>query len=603
MSSQIQRYGLQWDAGSDDLQIEFAMIRQGGQWKGRNGQTYGLGLFAHYKRAMTLLWPEDDWHRWADLALKEILANQITVLMGPGDSNKTYSAAKFSILDYWIYPDDTCTLVSSTDVRGLELRVWGTIKDLFNRGKERYQYLDGIVLESLHAITTDDIENETARVLKKGIIGIPCLAGGKFVGLGKYVGIKQKRVRLIADEAQLMGGSFLDAISNLMGNVDFKCVIMGNPLDPLDPLGRAAEPLDGWEKMVEPEKTAVWKTRFQNGVCVNFVGTDSPNFDYPRDQPPRYNYMISWRKIDAVASFWGVDSLQYYSQCKGVLKAGLLAHRVITRELCKAHGADLPVIWSGTPRTKIYAIDAAYKGEGGDRCVGIPIEFGEDIDGKQKMLVYPYEIIPVSLRLELEAEDQIAHYVEKRCMELKISSTHVFYDSTGRGTLGSAFARVFGKKPPVPVEFGGRATQRPVRHDLFVVEGPPERPIKRLKRCDEHYSKFVTELWFSVRYVIECDQMHGLQKDVMDEGCIREYGLAAGNKIELETKEDTKERMGRSPDLFDALATGVEGARRLGFKIGRLGAVLIEGSDGLKFLDELRRKQDKLLKSKQLTHN
>lgn len=570
---------------------------------GKNGQVLGLGLFEHYKRAMMLLWPEDDWHRWADLALKEILANQITVLMGPGDSNKTYSAAKFSMLDYWVYPDTTCTLVSSTDVRGLELRVWGTIKDLFNRGRSRYPYLDGIVLESLHAITTDDLEDNEARVLKKGIIGIPCLAGGKFVGLGKYVGIKQRRVRLIADEAQLMGATFLDAISNLMGNVDFKCVIMGNPLDPLDPLGRAAEPLEGWEKMIEPDKTCVWKTRFQNGVCVNFVGTDSPNFDYPREEGIRYPYMISWRKIDAVAAFWGIDSLQYYSQCKGVLKAGLLAHRVITRELCRSHGAHTPVIWAGSARTKLYAIDAAYKGEGGDRCVGIPIEFGEAIDGKQIILCHPYELIPVSLRLSAEAEDQIAEYVFNRCGDLRIQPQHVFYDSTGRGTLGSAFARKFGKTPPVPVEFGGSPTKRPVRHDLFVIEGTSDRPEKRLKRCDEHYSKFVTELWFSVRYVIECDQMHGLQDEVMNEGCIREYGVTKGNKIELETKEDTKERMGRSPDLFDALATGVEGARRLGFKIQRLGAEIIESRDPMKFLDDLRRKQDKLLKSKRLTYN
>lgn len=63
----------------------------------------------------------------------------------------------------------------------------------------------------------------------------------------------------------------------------------------------------------------------------------------------------------------------------------------------------------------------------------------------------------------------------------------------------------------------------------------------------------------------------------MAEGCARIYNITGGNKIEVEPKsdpkkkEDLKRRLGKSPDLFDYLAVGVEGARRLGFTIGRLG--------------------------------
>lgn len=606
--SSFNRYGLSWPEGTDDLDIELSMIRQGGSWIGKRGQTIGLGLFEHHKRAQRMLWPEDDWHRWAELALRELTANTITVLIGPGDSNKTYSASKWGMVEYWASPDDTLVLVSSTDVRGLELRVWGSMKDLFNRAIERFPWLPGQALESLHCIATDELDDDSgrARVLKKGIICIPCLQSGKFVGLGKYVGVKQKRLRQIADEVQLMGISFLDALPNYLGK-DYQGAFLGNPIDPLDPLGKIAEPIEGWASQKEPEKTTVWDTRMNLGSaqcigrCVNFVGTDSPNFDFPQDQPIKYPYMINRRKIETVKAFWGEDSLQYYSQCKGVMKSGLLAHRVITRDLCKAHNASAPLIWGGNTITRVYAIDAAYRGEGGDRCVGGSIEFGIDIDGIEKLRVNPPKIIPVSLRLEKEAEDQIAEYVQKDCEKDNIPPGHIFYDSTGRGTLGSAFARIFGTSPPIPVEFGGRATQRPVRHDLYIIEGPPERPVKRLKRCDEHYSKFVTELWFSVRYVIECDQMHELPEDVMQEGCMREYGIAAGNKIELETKDDTKERMGRSPDLFDWLATAVEGARRLGFKIRRLGADQVERSDNMKWMKEKRNRIVKLYTSKQLT--
>lgn len=601
-SKQFERYGLNWTEGTDAFQIESFMIRKGGRWTGKSGQTIGRGLAFHYGQLWRALWPDDDVHRWSELAVENIVNNPICVLMGPGDSNKTYSAAKYILSDYWVFPDDTCSLVSSTDIRGLELRVWGTIKDLFNRGRDLFPYLAGHCLESIHAITTDEIDDEEARVLKKGIICIPCLQGGKFVGLGKYVGIKQRRVRLAADECQLMGPSFLNSLSNLSGNPDFKGVFMGNPLDMLDPLGQIAEPEGGWDESKEPEKTTVWKTRFPGGVCVNFVGTDSPNFDYPQDQPVRFPYMINRRKIAQVASFWGQDSLQYYSQCKGVMKAGLLARRVITRALCLEHRARDVVFWKGESRTLIFALDAAYSGTGGDRCVGGHIEFGEDIDGVVLINVHAPQIVPVSLRLKKSPEDQIADWCLNYMTIHRIPTQNGFYDSTGRGTLGSALARVFGAVTPIPVEFGGRASPRPVRHDLFIEEGPPNRRIKRLKRCDEHYSKFVTELWFSARYVVECDQMRGLPEDVMQEGCMREYGIAAGNRIEVETKDDTKERMGHSPDLFDWLVTAVEGARQRGFKIQRLGAELIEKLNPNLALEELRKKVSSLHKSKRLIY-
>ena len=88
--------------------------------------------------------------------------------------------------------------------------------------------------------------------------------------------------------------------------------------------------------------------------------------------------------------------------------------------------------------------------------------------------------------------------------------------------------------------------------------------------------------------------------DVIDEGCMREWGIVAGNRIEVEQKIKTKERMGRSPDLFDALAAAVEGARRLGLTIRRL----IEPMDADRFRKELARivaSHQALKQSKRLT--
>lgn len=391
-----------------------------------------------------------------------------------------------------------------------------------------------------------------------------------------------------------MGSSFLSAFANLDGNEDFRAIILGNPNDMLDPLGKAAEPMDGWGAHMEPTKTEVWKTRFMGGVCVNLVGTDSPNFDFPEDQPTRYKYLISREKIANTLSFYAKDSVEYYQMCIGTMKVGQMAKRVITRHLCKQFRASDDVIWKGTGTTRVYGLDAAY---GGDRCVGGWAEFGKDITDRTILYVYKPYIIPIIVGSE--AEDQIAKRIHNDCINQNIPPENMGHDSTGRGALGTAIARAWSAQTN-PIEFGGSPTDRPVSLDLFVVDS--KTGVKRLKTCKEHYSKFVTELWFSVRYAIEAGQIRGLTEDVIDEGCMREWALVKGDKYELETKDDMKQRTGRSPDLFDWLSIVVEMARRKGFQIAKMANVDYD-TPASEWLDDLRDSKRKLIKAGQLTYS
>ena len=94
----------------------------------------------------------------------------------------------------------------------------------------------------------------------------------------------------------------------------------------------------------------------------------------------------------------------------------------------------------------------------------------------------------------------------------------------------------------------------------------------------------------------------------MREGQQREWGKQAtrtGTKHFIESKHDPKarERMRRSPDLFDCTVTGIEGARQLGFRIHKLGAVFTEKDEGFKWLTERAKKHFELRRSKQLVHS
>lgn len=592
------KYGITWPSEATEVGIELAMVRH----KGFIG-SMGNGLKFHYQAAMKLIWPELDCHRWSDLAATEITRpnHKITSFMGPGSTAKTHEAAKWGLIEYFADPENTCVLVSSTDIRGLKLRIWGEITDLWQKAINLWPNLSGHMLESRIAITTDAIEDgdmndRQIRDMRKAICGIPCIQDKKYVGLAKYHGIKQKRLRLVGDELALMGGAFLKSIANLNNNADFQAVVCFNPNDTLDPGGQVAEPVDGWQSHMEPTKTEVWDTRFMQGRCINFVGTDSPNFDDP-NQPNKYPYLIGPKKIQELISAFGRESFEYYSQGVGVMKVGQLSHRVVTRDLCRKNNALAEPEWKGPNRIRIYGLDAAY---GGDRCVGGWGEFGPDPDGKMVLCFHRPRII--HMNANDEPESIIARAVKEECTDLEIPPENMFHDSTGRGRLGTALSKVWSPMTN-PIEFGGNATDRPVSLDIYTTDLFTKE--RRLKLCSEHYDRFVTELWFSVAYAIEGGQVRGLPEDVMDELCMRMWKNKKGDKKSVEPKSGTadnpgmKERTGRSPDLGDWASIVVEGARQRGFQIARL-ANSESYTEGLSWLTEQAIGFRKLLKAKQL---
>lgn len=604
----IEKYGAKWADGTSELEIEMSCLRQGGEWKNKSNQTCGSGMSFHLERMRRIIWPELDGdhngQRWHKLTRDEISRNRVTVLMGAGSTGKTHTAAWIGLCMYWVDPENTCVLVSSTDIRGLRLRIWGELAMLWQKGVQKFDFLAGHMLDSKLAITTDnledgDVNDRTTRDMRKGIVGIPTVQNGKQVGLGKWIGLKQKNVFLIADEAQFMGPSFLSAFANLNKNENFRAIILGNPNDFLDPLGKAAEPLDGWDSHMEPEKTSVWKTRFMNGTCVNLIGTDSPNFDFPEDEPTRFKYLISKEKIADTSSFFAKDSFEWWSQCKGAMKIASMARRVLTRRMCEENLAlEDHVLWDTPNRTKVYFVDSGY---GGDRCVGGWAEFGKAIGGKVILLLHEPKIILITVSSEKEPEQQIAEYVKRECEGLNIPPGNMGHDATGRGSLGTFLARAWSAMTQ-PIESGGAPSNRPVSLDMFITEIKNGIPFRRLKLCIEHYVKRVTEFWFSVRYAVQAQQIRGLSSDTMEEFCQREWNRVKGDKIELETKQDMKDRIGRSPDLADWCAGIVEMARRKGFNISKLANEPENSGNNLEWLLTLSRKTRDMHKSKQLTY-
>ena len=585
----IERYGLWWPEDADPLRIEFYCIQKGGKFE-HEGHEGGAGLFHHYKEAIKLIWPDEYSHRWTDLILNEVLNNTITAITGPKDTGKTRTASKYALVDYWAFPDETLFLVSSTTLAALDTRVWGDIKHLFRMAKFRHPWLSGNCIDSKRAITTDSLDDQgEVRDMRKGLLCIPIKNNaGEILSISTYVGIKQKRRRHLGDEFQFCGIGMLDSIAN-MNSGDYKGIFLGNPIGQNDPLDKISEPEGGWDSLPEPKKTTVWKNRrFLNSRTICLYGLDSPTFDFP-DGVKRFPGLLNKDSIDRVIAGYGKDSHQYFSQCLGIRKPGLNAKRVITHELCKQFKAYEDVVWEGSPTTKIFALDAAYGGAGGDRCVGGYGEFGKSVDGKIVLKVHQPVLVPISVAIQKIPEDQIAEWIKSFCETNGIPSANVFYDSTGRGSLGPSLSKIYSTSIQ-PVEFGGMPTLRPVTSEMFILDHVTGQ--RRLKTCREHYSKFVSELWWSARLAIMAEQIRGLSESVVDDGCQRQWSEVGGNKIEVETKRDMKERTGQSPDLFDWFVTLVEGARRRGFHIKSM--VNHEAKRDMRWLDDLAKKSEKI---------
>ena len=584
------KYGVAWDAVPAPSDIEFNQIRQGKTFLEKAGRS----LFHHYRECFKIFWPDDDHHRWSDLVLKSYCENDILVLMGCSDSGKTYTMSKIVLVDYWCYPEKTLWLVSTTEGRGSELRIWGCIKDLFNKAVSAGHPVEGHPVDHIKTITSDSIDEdgELARSLRRGIIVVPCKTGGVVSGLAPYIGIKSPRLRHCGDEIPAMTDAFLNAYSNWFGKPDFKGMMSGNFMETDDPLGVAAEPEDGWDSFVDNEKTQTWRSKFYGAFVCALDGRDSPNFDQPGDA--KFPYLISQKKLDGVARTKGTDSWEWYSQCVGKPAKGMDIWRVITKSFCEKNGATEAVVWDGEKK-RVYGLDPAYGN--GDRCVGRLIEYGKDVSGKQVISIGHPETVPIKMNSHLDAEEQIAIYVKNRLDELGITYDNCFYDSFGRGTLGFQFAKLMGKTCPVPVDSGAKPTERPVRFDMFIEDG---KGGKRLKRCDEHYTKFITELWFSVREAIESGQIRNLDIETIKEGQSRKFTKNKSGKIEVEPKADMKARLGKSPDFFDCLAVCVEGARQRGFKIQRVGGEIVKTDTKNDWLSKKMRDWSDLNEKRQL---
>lgn len=603
----IIKYNQEWGQTMLPVSIEMQCIRMGGRWLKKNGEWAGNGLFYHFKELEKYLFPEKVWHKWNELQLEKWIESRTLAVLGPASSGKTNAGATDHLADYYCFPSITTVIICSTTKERLEDRVWGEIKKFHRMAKEQYHWLPGNLIEGRMRLVTDHrTESVEGRDFRNGVIGVPCKKGDNYVGIGDFAGIKNKRVRLMGDELSLLPRSFVDAISNLDKNPDFKCTGMGNPKDTTDALGVLAEPaaeLGGWDGGVDQTPgTKWWPTRRTKGFAIQLPGSDSPNLDGKLGIP-----LITQEAIDRDVSFYGKDSLWFTMMDEGRMPRGQGTRRVLTRQMCHQFGAMKPPIWRSTDRVRIGFLDAAYRGVGGDRCIFGELQFGHEAPeldpvelivnlttqaptstrNQQIIALVDHINVPIRSGPQDPPEDQIVAFVMEQCKSRGILPENFYFDAGMRTSLVTAFSRLW--TPAVnSIDCGGNASEAAVSMEIATP-------------CKDYYSKFITELWFNVRMAVECGQVRGFTEDAILEFSQREWTIVGKNKIEVEPKYKMKEKIGRSPDIADAIAVGFYGARQRGFRIAKLRGSK-EGRAHSQWKLDLMKQAAAIRKSGQLTY-
>ena len=470
------------------------------------------------------------WHPWAEEMLDEACNEKELGLSGCASSGKTDFGAVWALVNWACAPIETKVLVTSTSLKEARKRIWGSVREYFQQAAVP---LPGKLLDSLGQIRTFD-GKETIGSDKCGLELVACEQSQEKEAVGRFIGIKQARVIVVADElAELTHGILQAYRGNLVANPYCQIVGMSNFKSTQDPFGILTEPESGWRSVnVESHR---WRTKW-GGVCIRFDGSKSPNLQYDEDKWPIYGRRTYEQHLKL-----GENSIQFWRMCRSFLAPEGVADVIYSEAELIAGGAMDPVIWSERPRIRVAALDPAFT-SGGDASPMVFGWVGWTIDGKRVL----YKEETLKAQEDVTSKDpfdlQLVYQFRDACVKRGIDPEHVAYDATGSGiSFGTLLAQNWSNRV-LGVKFGGSPS------DGYAESAGVMKP------CKDLYVNRVSELWYQGKDFVRAGQIKGLTQDITEDLTARHYEVKKDGetKVVVESKKDMKARINRSPDCGDA---------------------------------------------------
>jgi hypothetical protein len=542
----VERYGLKWER---DKHTEFSIE----SWCYRHNhpkEKGGLGAEGHFRKMWKIMWPKFEINEWVELMIWAWCNYKYIIVIGHQRASKTYTFAYIAYLDYCCSPLDTMTSIATVTFEGLRLRMWS---DLLHAIESSEAVRNGIQDFAVRSTTNEcrvypiDSGHEAAEKFQIHGMSVSRTADAP----GRIRGGHADRRRVILDESQDMPAAIFDAMVNPMSAPDAKCVLLTNPIEKVSRFGEWCEPAEGWSSV--DENDLFWKLRIGNGqgICIHLDGLQSPNLKAGKTI---YPYMLTQESINEIISNHGADSVQYWALVRGFFPPDGMVSKIwpnSTTERAKA-----PIKFDFQPQ-QCATLDPAFEF---DNCVMHIGQLGMPVFGQRDYKISGTETLVAKLDAGLTAEPkdyQVAHWVMHECQKRGILPEHFIMDTTGNARGVYAILQKEWSRNVQGVEYGGAATNRPLRADDN-------------RKCEDLYRWFITELYFRASECAKAGLLGGLSnldRRTIDDLSARRYELKQGTNGVLmvaESKKEVKKRLGRSPDFGDAFVQWGELLARLG---------------------------------------
>lgn len=522
-------YGLEWPDNTSMLTVELACYRE------RHGpENGGLGQAEHLKRAFDL-WvrgmagrgrPAHLWNEWSQRRLEAWTQYPFQTWWGSSSSGKTTDAAWMALLDWLSDPENTCTIVCSTNQKMLEKRIWSELSRFF---KPYEPVLPAKMVQSKFMI-----RSTTAEDPKAGIHGVAVMQGTTEQAIQNLVGLHLPKMRLIIDEMQGTREAAVKATSNLRaGCADFKFLGMGNPTNRTNPLGRYSIPVKGWDS-IHPDMDE-WDTPF--GKTLFFDGAKSPGIR----EPDKFPFLITAKSLGEIERFeQGQNTVGFWSRGRGFMPPESLEPTPIPASLIEQMKAKDTVTWTELGAKVVVGADPAYSVDG-DEAIVMAVQYGPDTRGLLRIMPVQTERIPIIAEGPVSKTHQVARGIIAMAQAYNLAPDDVAICVSGIET----------GVPDVIETDWGRGLYR-----VFSAGAASQLKVSLDSNDTAHrlYANRASEIWYLMYHFLRHGHLAGLDDDLIEEMTIRQARILGG-RYAVEQKKDLRKRNQRSPNRADAFAS------------------------------------------------
>lgn len=495
------------------------------------------------------------------------------ILSGPGSSGKTGVAAMFGVSMFYIFRDTLTEKVVSTTKQSAEDRIWGQLVDMHEAGayaRETETTEEG----RFHIVHSPDSRlmwqprktgtlEKYAKRTTRGIQLVPVTRGADgAAAVRRMVGIKAHQKLLIIDEANAVDPSVYadNLISNWHLAEDFSQIAyLFNPTWSERKSVEFYRPKLGWNDPEYHLNATGWETA-RSGYVTNLNGLDTPNHEWRKTNDPKrtekrtapFPFLISITDIENnERTCGGRDTPAFWQMSIGFLTDEASVDTILTPRRVEESGAQGKAEWTGEGLFPILGIDPAFGGDRFQICYA-NIGYGMTMKGDRKvfMEVEKFITVPFILKTTGTPEAGQVRFVMELAGTLNAGAESIASDATGAST---------GFVYPLEKELGKEI------HRVYFSAAPSERLSEPGDRrlSNERFVNAASEIAYSVRGFLPFIRNLN-DNDAIDQGCNRKFEIKGRDKIAVESKVIYKQRVGASPDAFDALSVAIDLGRSLG---------------------------------------